>query len=411
MASRSIRRLTLAGGILVVLGPALYWLINQGTDIELASDTSGFIAAVRDEGDSRVAVVVDKSGKVSAVPDTKPGTMDQEPVWDPAGNRLYFLSDREEKSINIFRWDPTRPADLDRRSIDKASRSGLSFGTDSKNGNPMGLLIVRGAVHEFTPKTVASNQLLPPLVQETSGGGEEGGLEEGSEESLKASYSRIGTNIRLALWFGNRRFIACVVRREEEGEALVVQDMEPNEKGKMNRPIELFHAARFYLAERKNKGGFVFSAVNITGPLAEGQTALPFKHGIFIMDPLLPQDQALQPVLAVESGDSAFGQVVCSEQGDSLLFQQGKHTSDGNMEIVALYTSSAEPGASGSVRQIEKGPISDPAFSPDGKTIAYVRGLGTNKRIILSNYDGANRRDLTSQPGAFSSPKFSPKFK
>jgi Tol biopolymer transport system component len=50
----------------------------------------------------------------------------------------------------------------------------------------------------------------------------------------------------------------------------------------------------------------------------------------------------------------------------------------------------------------------DPAWSPDGRQIAFRRGAGIDAEIYLMNADGTNERLLATGPGPDSDPTWSP---
>ncbi len=49
-----------------------------------------------------------------------------------------------------------------------------------------------------------------------------------------------------------------------------------------------------------------------------------------------------------------------------------------------------------------------PAFSPDGRQVAFARALGANIEIFVANRDGSNVRRLTNSGGIDTNPSFSP---
>ena len=51
----------------------------------------------------------------------------------------------------------------------------------------------------------------------------------------------------------------------------------------------------------------------------------------------------------------------------------------------------------------------DPAFSPDGNKIAFVRSDGTYDQIYVSDVHGNNVVQVTSEPYNHCSPTFSPR--
>jgi molecular chaperone DnaK len=64
------------------------------------------------------------------------------------------------------------------------------------------------------------------------------------------------------------------------------------------------------------------------------------------------------------------------------------------------------------VRQVtfgDAGPVNDPSWSPDGKTIAYTHGPGNGiSDIWLIDADGRNARQLTDDPEREMDPTWSP---
>ena len=52
--------------------------------------------------------------------------------------------------------------------------------------------------------------------------------------------------------------------------------------------------------------------------------------------------------------------------------------------------------------------VSTPAWSPDGKSIAFVRGKGGNWDVYVMNADGSHRRKLTKSPSEDAFPSWSP---
>src|SRR5438309_5804190 len=54
------------------------------------------------------------------------------------------------------------------------------------------------------------------------------------------------------------------------------------------------------------------------------------------------------------------------------------------------------------------GPSTTPVWSPDGKTIAFVRQTGADTQLYSMDADGGSQRPLTSGPGRAASPAWSP---
>jgi hypothetical protein len=411
---RTAKRLAIMAAILVVLVYGFYWFVGLKGDLQLPSDTSGMISAVKQLDQGSQVVVIDAQGKVTDSPDYTTGKSDRDTAWDPLGNRLFFISDRKEDSFHIFRWDPQRGA-LDQKSIDRAGRSGLSFDVQDKGiGDLVGLVLVRGTVQEFTPKTAKSQQVMPPTKKAV------GGADEGASSTFELIYKRFGQSFKAARWFGNQRFIAAVMRREDKGESLIVQDSQPDEKGMTRQPQLVFVAEKINLAVDPTSGSLVFSIAGILPiPGADGTPALgpdgkvptyPFTHGLFMLS-AIDSAPKLEFIGPSPSKDICFGNPVVSPDGTSMMFLIGKYTGEGNMEVTALGSCPLKAGGIQAGGPLATGHVTDPSFSHDGRKIAYVKQDGGHQAIFIASSDGSGAKNLTGSAGDFSSPLFSPQYK
>ena len=413
---RTAKRLAIMAVILVLMGYLFYWFVGQKGDLQFASDTSKMIGAIRLQGSGSQAVVVDPDGKITPSSGYADGKSDRDLAWDPKGNRLFFISDRKEDSYHIFRWDPQRNGDPEQRTIDKASRSDLVFDAQDKGtGDLSGLVIVRGTVVEFTPKTAKSEQLMPPTRQIQSG--DASGGKTGNFEML---YSRYGTSFKSARWFFNRRYIGTVMRREDKGEALVIQDSVPDDKGNLKPPQLVFVAEKIGITVDPVSGGLVFNVIEILPPVdAEGKPQVgpdgkpityPFSHGLFRT---VQKDGniTIEFIGPSPTKEISLGTPVVSPDGNSVMFPVGKYQGDGNMEVQGLVTCPLVEKGVQSGSQLAVGTITDPTFSPDGRKIAYIKQEGGHQAIFLAASDGSGAKNLTGTNGDFSLPRFSPQYK
>ena len=411
MRSRNVRRFLIGIVALVGLVYGFFYFLSLKGDLQLPSETSNMIGAIRQEPDGSRVVVLDASGKVTESAGYEPGRSDRDLAWDPNGNRLFFISDRKDNSFHIFRWDPMRNNVPDQKSIDKAGRSNIAFDVqDDGKGELSALVAVRGTVEEFVPKTAKSGRVLPPSAKERVAGD----VSEGSSSPMELIYQRFGKSFRIAKWIKNRHYIAAIMRREERGETLVIQSLLPDEEGKAIPPIGLFNAEKFYLAVDKKTGNLIISVNELMVPEAkpgEPKTAAPFRHGIFILDADKKEGEALAPITLSPDDRAAFGQPVIAPDGESLLVTTGNYTGDGGIETKGVVSMPLTLNGGGSASVIMQGAIADLSYSPNGAKIAFIKSEGGKRAIFLADGTGSNVVNLTKDSGNYSTPLFSPQYK
>ncbi|MEP7220847.1 MAG: hypothetical protein ABI876_18120, partial [Bacteroidota bacterium] len=107
--------------------------------------------------------------------------------------------------------------------------------------------------------------------------------------------------------------------------------------------------------------------------------------------------------------NDGFGGLAWSPAGDKILFMRADSTKSEAYDIWSI--SPTKPETANLTADIDQAML--PAFSPDGKTIAFVSGAidSTNIDIWLMNADGTNKRNLTKTPVASDAelhPRWSP---
>lgn len=411
---RTAKRLAIMAVILAGLVYGFYWFIGLKGDLQLGSDTSTMISAIKLQDQGSQAVVIDPDGKVTESPNYVAGKSDRDLAWDPKGNRLFFISDRKEDSFHIFRWDPQRGA-VDQKSIDRAGRSNLAFDAEDKGiGELIGLVIVRGTVQEFTPQTAKSRQVMPPTIQGSQD------PEGGSSSTFELIYKRYGRSFKAAQWFGGRRYIAAVMTREDRGQSLIIQDSLPDEKGQTKPPELIFIAEKINLAVDPSTGNLVFSITEVLPVLgADGSPVLGpdgkeqkygFSHGMFMLEPTDGKLQ-IKPIGTSPDSKVCFGSPVPSPDGKRMMFLVGNYAGEGNMDVTAIESCELVVGGIQNHTTIAQGNVSDPSYSPNGARVVYVMQDGGQQAIFIANSDGTGAKNLTGAAGDFSAPHFSPQFK
>jgi hypothetical protein len=264
---------------------------------------------------------------------------------------------------------------------------------DKGIGELSGLVTVRGTVQEFFPKTAKSTTVMPPSGKaQMAVTDEASGAVGGAGSNMELMYSRYGVSFRVAKWFGNRQFIAAVMRREDGGESLIVQDLTPDDKGNQRAPQLLFIAEKINLQVDPSGGALVFSLVN-TYPMPDEKgnlQKLPFRNGLFILDPTKADAERMGPLFFAPTEELAVASFAVSPDG---------------------LTCPLKIGGGQSMTPILAGAVADPCFSPKGDKIAFVKREGTKRSIFVAKVDGSDQRNLTGDKGDFANPVFSPQYK
>lgn len=409
MRQRSLRRLIIFVLALGAFGWLFMWLISKRGDIQLPSDTANLIAALKYTDSGSQTVVIAPDGKITESAGYKPGNADRDLIWGPDGNRIFFISDRKEDTFHIYRWDPQRNSEPEQRSIDKAGRSNLVFDVENPNAKQLsGLLTVRGTVQEFFPIDGRSSQILPPSKQRIAA--EDGG---GAGNTFELLYGQFGTSFRIAKYFKQRELIAAVVRREENGECLIIQDLKPDEKGNTKPASKIFDAAKIDIQVDAKTGNLVFLVMEVIPPLGQDgkPVKLPFVHGLFMLDPTKAPQEAVAPIFLSPNPKQCVGEIALNPDGSSLMAIGGEYSGNGNFTPAALISCPIQPQGFRAASQLGRGLISNPSFSPDGKKIVYIKREGANRAVFLADADGSSARNLTGTNGDFGTPLFSPQTK
>lgn len=398
--------------LILVLG--FQWWTKNARDPNFGSfDSAGYIAAIRSNGDASQIVLISPDGKVTDSPDYIPGSADETPVWTPDGQRVYFLSDRDQRQNHIFRWNPSpRFSGVQRMTLDSRSKSGLTF-TVPGAGSPEldGLYISGGTVVEFEPdKDKSIRQVLPPTKLQAKGKGDEGAG--GQFDQL---YAKFGSSFKVAKWGPNRSWIACVMRQAEGGEMLIIQDMKADTPPE---PIP-FQGDRVDI-DVSNEGRLVATFLNcrffepMAPPDAVQGNVLkrPFLHGTLLIDVELGGKSVMKPIVTHSNDNIAFMAPLISPDGKSVAFLAGPSSGSLGVQVKAVYvTPLEEAGGKNAVAAIKSEKVRDAQWTTDGSKLLLTLLEDGGQAIYSVNKDGSEMKNLTKGIGSFRSPRMSPAVK
>jgi hypothetical protein len=386
------------------------------TDLKPAN-TIGWLAAVQFQPDGQQAVAFSPEGKMTSSSNWKSGNTDRNITWNPSGNRIFFVSDREENNFHVFRWNPTDGSDPVRRTIGTRSRSEPQFPREAvENGDRSALITSGGFVLEYAPKDMSTRQVLPPQEKEIAQSSEEEGG--GSSDQFSGAYAKFGNSFKVARWCKGKTWIAAIMRRDQ-GEILVLQNMQAKPDGRLPRPMPVAAGDKIEFDVSPKDGSIVFAVQNFQWPdentippqFHKGNTITrPFNHIVGHVDPGSSVMEG--PIAASKNDDIAFGSPSISPDGASVLLVIGKYENSAGLAPKVLATAPVQENGIASATKLTEGEVFEPTWSADGELIAFAEHVKTGKRALVQMHkDGSGRLELTGQTGDFGNPVFSPQAK
>jgi hypothetical protein len=407
--------------LILILGGCYFgftWWKDKSQDLSgvVPAHTAGWLAAVQFQDQGQQAVAFSADGKMTPSSGWKPGNTDRDITWNPSGNRVFFVSDREENNFHVFRWNPTDGSDPVRRTIGSRSRSLPMFPRQaSEDADGSALITSGGLILEYRPKDLSMVQVLPPIGREIVESNDESGG--GAEDQFSGAYEKFGNAFKVARWCKGKNWIAAIMVRDE-GEVLIVQNMQPTADGKQSRPEPVAAGDHVSFDVNPQDGSIVFSVQNFQWP---NEDAIPpqFHKGNVITRPFAnfvgridPDDKsAMTPIAASADDKICFGPPSISPDGASIVLVQGKYE-NAALTPLALVSMPITQGGERSEAVLAKGQIFEPNWSADGQLIAFAQRQPSGKRAICTIHnDGTGQLNLTGESGNFGTPVFSPQAK
>src|SRR5262249_42287603 len=140
-------------------------------------------------------------------------------------------------------------------------------------------------------------------------------------------------------------------------------------------PLTFLLAVLAFFTEYADPTEHIWAGRNLAAPQVHSE--------IYAMRP----DGAGQTRLAV-SADLEFSQPAWSPDGRQIAFVAGAH---GKQEIYVMASDGADPHAITSLGIVASGP----AWSPDGREVAFTAGRGSKTEIYRASVSGGEPRRLT----------------
>lgn len=405
----------------LLLGAGLFgarWYHQNQNDIANlgSADTAGMVAAVEFMDNGSKVVALDAKGTKIEPKGYRAGATERDLAWQPDGNRLFFISDRDAKNgFQVYRWKPGADEEPSPRSIGTQGKSNPSFSVeDAPDQNETLLMTSRGVVLELDPKNQKMHQVLPPPTAEITQSGDQGEGEGGSTGQFAGLYGRLGESFRIARWCGGKTAVAAVMRRDR-GELLIVQTL-PKGTEKVSPPAVIAAGDHIDFDVNPKDGSVVYTVQNFqwpTAPPAEfvknGKVSRPFAHYVG----LLKVGESSKMIVAVPDDRACFSSPTISPAGDRVLLVVGPYDpSSESIQPQQLVTMPTQEGGGNAVARLVTSPVFEPSWSPKGDRLVYVKRTPGGKRgIYVCNADGSGEQALSGDSGNFGSPKFSPQTK
>lgn len=379
----------------------------------------GFLAAIEQTEDGNRATIFDANGERINPPEPKTGAKasakydDREISWSGDGQRLFISSTRESNSYNVYRWNPERKV-VERRSLGSRSQSTPYFlpGAD-KDMAQLGLMIAGGAVQELDARMGTTTQVAPPVSGPVSGSSEEGA---GTISAIEAIYHKFGESFLYAR-YGSARDRLYAVMRNDEGEVALSQVFGADANGQLLPPQEIVRGRKVSMDVSADGRavvavqGFTFAPDSPIPPefVKNGKTIKPFFNAVLMATMDDTGHCKVDPIVIVPKDQNmAFQEVMISPDGTMIAAIVGEFDKNIDFQPKSIVVFPFEPGGGTKGRNLLAGAISQPAWSPDSKNLAFVISHDGFSDIVVIDITTPGALKKITENKKFMSPKFSP---
>lgn len=401
---------TIVGVIVIAALFTGYRAFNEfSADPDLGDFNSvGALATIETSREGSRAVIFTTDGKrIDPPKSSKSDAQDVEVSWTADGQRLFLSSNRESASFTIHRWNPVSEK-LEARGLAGRSQGAPFFAPGEGRGDA--LVVSGGYVLEYNQRLRTTRQLLPPVLKEATTT-EEGG---GRASPLDAIYQRFGTSFRFARWAEDRQSIWAIMRGDE-GEAALWNRLGTDEQGNLLPPVPVIRGRHIEMATAPG-GKIVVLVRYLEFPpdeipeqfIKNGKVELPWRHGLLLVT-VTSEGRLQTEMIGTFPADmkEAFSDLAVSPDGSRLAVVVGEVRDDRSFQPRGLVVM---PAAAGGVQQatpLVEGQVGRPAWSPDGRHVAFVKREGQFNNIYRIDVEtGAESK--VSTDGQFDYPVFSP---
>jgi dipeptidyl aminopeptidase/acylaminoacyl peptidase len=392
----------LVGLLALVIAFALLSQWRPGQQILRPADTSGWLAYVSDrDGPTHIWFMKPDGAHVRLEPGSKAN--DDEPTWQmPDGGTLYFTSDRTDRVSQIFRISPV-DARYNQLTLGGARKSNLKC---SRDGDRV-LHLAGGLVSIYSLAARSSEQVIPPPS-----------LAEADKKAMMEYWeARFGTSaFSVVAWGKSENLLAGVIRGDRDN-VLVLQSIDPRQR-QQQPPRIVMYAKRIDIACHPTDDVAVVAFYGMHEPVREEEAQsweapeVPPSHGerangLFIVD-LRDQTKGATPVFLTDDPLAALLSPSWSSTGAKIAAIAAEMRGS-ELEPTALLIMPAVEGGVEQATPVDEGRCGDPQWSPDGRQLAYTKGLRGRRQIWVYDVSTGKTEQITDGKGDNYCPRWSPK--
>lgn len=384
------------------------------TDIGTVN-SAGWIAAVEQEPEGSRVVYFDANHDIHRSPEHKEGSLEEDPLWRPDGNRIYFSSDKKDGIFQIYRWNLATGA-VENRAPSHVSRTSPAVDPFDDNGL---LFLQSGLGYKLDVLSGKSTRVFPPVEHNRD-------EKEQQDEDATAPQSRGGFDygmgerykLKRAKWLDRHWLLG--VQRLENGEALIAQTTDLRENSL--QPFILLVSGKKVMFDIVPDTGEIMCGVagfefNANQPVPQtfvknGKVEKPFKFVLFkgkLEDYVKGFAEMAQHhiLMASQKDNEGFSDLKISPDGKWVAICLAESDPDQVVRPTSLVVYPVDPKA-GQPSGLLQAPVYDPTWSPDSETLAFTIREGENQLVYTIARTGGEPKRISPDHGIFTTPKFSP---